>query len=851
MKISLEWLKDYIDLSINVDNLKDVLTFSGIEVEDVLNVGALQDSIITAKILDCQLIKDSNHLFVCQVDTGKEKIQVVCGAPNCTNDIIGILALPGTKLGNQIIKTTHLRGVESSGMLCSEKEIGLSDNHTGIMVLPPDTPVGISIKDIIKLPDTIFELEITPNRPDLLGLLGIAQDLSASTNSKLTSPKVDILKTAKESELQVTDYLSLNNINQEMCPRYTAKVFRNVSVGDSPLWLKIRLIKAGLRPINNIVDITNYVMLETGHPLHAFDYDKLHKTDGTPTIVIRNAQKDESFPALDGKTYLLGEDDLVISDEVKAVAIAGIIGGANSHITSDTTNIVLEAACFNHSSVRRTAFKHKISTDSSYRFERQLAPETTKYASARAEQLIIELAGGIACLGTLDDWKNKSKPVIVPIRPGRFKQTIGINLSKEQIVKYLTKLGLIYLGEGNINKPYPESGETIPKVVQGQEESLYFDIRPLNNTHLHEIEPIDEALYFEIPPKRVDLTREIDLIEEVIRLHGMDKVTQKSKITHIMDRHAFYLMRKTADYLVYNGFREVINLSFTEPHLVNGLGLNNDDDRLKQIVIVNPQNSKLSVMRTNLIVQLIQTALYNLNHGSKQLRLFEMNKVFYENSALPKSEVERLSILWLGTSEESHWQNQARKVDFYAIKGIIEGLLKLLGISDLNYDNHVSEYLEELESQRIVVGHSLLAEYGKLKPSIAALFGIDIIELKHDVWIADIAMDILITVTRNMTNVYHTIPRFPSIERDISFLIQNGISHKAIAECVCKTDLESISHMSLIDEYKGKQIPNGFRSLTYRIFFNHPEKTLTDDEVDSIIDLIVKTLKSLWDIQMR
>ncbi|MFO7659741.1 MAG: phenylalanine--tRNA ligase subunit beta, partial [Candidatus Cloacimonadaceae bacterium] len=381
MQISLEWLKDYIKIDADEQKLTDLLTFSGIEVENVIHYGDLSASIITAKIIEVEIIKDSDHLMVCQVDTGSEIVQVVCGAPNCRKDMVGVLALPGTIIADFTIRKTKIRGMESSGMLCSEKELGLSDDHSGIIVLPSETLIGFSVKELFKLPDTLFELEITPNRPDLLGYLGVATDLAASLDENVIEPSIENINELEAAGFPVEESLTLKNLEPELCPRYVARVIKNVTISESPNWLKLRLIKSGMRPINNIVDITNYVMLETGHPLHAFDYDKLQTEEGKSIIKVRRAADQEEFPALDGKTYILDSHNLVIADAEKPIALAGVIGGMNSHITETTGNLVLEAACFNHSSIRRTAYKHKLSTDSSYRFERHLAPETAEFAS--------------------------------------------------------------------------------------------------------------------------------------------------------------------------------------------------------------------------------------------------------------------------------------------------------------------------------------------------------------------------------------------------------------------------------------------------------------------------------------
>jgi phenylalanyl-tRNA synthetase beta chain len=843
MQVSLNWLRDYIDLSHDVAEITDLLTFSGIEVENSYIYGPLPETVVAAKITDSKKVEGSDHLQVCQVDYGKEVIQVVCGAPNCRINMIGALALPGTRMGEITIKKSKIRGVESSGMLCSEKELGLSEDHNGIIELPPETIPGTKLTDILGLPDHIFELEITPNRPDLLGYHGIASDLASSSGSSFR-------KSSSEDDNFISeivgkgceDVLSVDNQEPELCLRYVARVLRNVRITESPLWLKLRLIKSGLRPINNVVDITNYVMLVTGHPLHAFDYDKLAVVQNKPVILIRRAHPNEVFPALDGNQYILNNENLVIADSEKAIALAGVIGGTNSHITNDTVNVVLEAACFQHTSIRKTSYQHKISTDSSYRFERQLAPDTCEESSRMAVKMMSELAGAQPVPGSIDNWLNPSAKMIIPLRPLRIKQVIGIDIEHDSIVKYLTNLGLTYVGEGSFKnfKTKADKFSLVDTPVNSMDTS---------QNSVNELK--DKALYFEIPPQRVDLSREIDLVEEVIRVHGMDKVPQKTKLPLIMDRNSFLLKRKASDYLVGNGFQEIVNLSFTDPIQIQKLKDNSNAEFQDPITLLNPQNINLSIMRPSLIPQLLQTAEFNIARQIKQIKIFELNKIFLENQSLPKIEKYRLGILVIGDTAGLNWRRKPEKYGFYDIKGLVTGLCNKMGMYDLVYSDSTESFFSAQESQAINYHNKIIAEYGKLKPYIANKFGIDTLELKHDVWIADIDLAEIIEIVRNNDYSYRMIPKYPSTERDLSFLIRNSINHNSISEFILDLMDNDLSELQLIDEYRGKQIPHGQRSLTYRFIFNNPEKTLTDEEVDNKIELVIKKLTTQWEIQLR
>ncbi|MDD3144310.1 MAG: phenylalanine--tRNA ligase subunit beta, partial [Candidatus Cloacimonetes bacterium] len=534
MIVSCRWLSRYIELPPDTDQLVQTLTFSGIEVEAVNPLPALPDGVVTAKVISAEPIPGTDHLQVCSVEYGAaEPTQVVCGAPNCRAGMISVLALPGTELPGLTIKTAKLRGVESKGMLCSEKELGLSDNHVGIIELEPSTPVGTSVNAIYELPDTILELEITPNRPDLLGYIGIARDLSASLGSPLKLPVVEHVA----GETGATPDLTLILEDPAKCPRYTARLLSGVAVKDSPQWLKTALVKSGLRPINNIVDVTNFVMLEQGHPLHAFDYDRLqplNASDGHPAVVVRQARPEEEFTALDGKSYQLDPNDLVIADGQDASALAGVMGGKATAISDATTAIVLEAACFHSGSIRATSYKHKLSTDSSYRFERQLSSEAATAVSDRAVSLLLETAGGRVVNALYDAWPEPQTTRWLALRPRRFTELIGFELASEDIIRYLEALGCKFYQYGC----WREGLVSDPSLIFCH----HLEEEKAGVTEFSEID-CDHALWFEIPPRRVDLSREADLLEELARLAGFDRIPRKKEVPRIMDRHAFRVRR--------------------------------------------------------------------------------------------------------------------------------------------------------------------------------------------------------------------------------------------------------------------------------------------------------------------
>lgn len=850
MKIALNWLAKYIDLPSSVDELDRLLTFAGIEVEGITPMPALPDTVFSARIVSAEPVPKSDHLHLCKVDIGSypypEKdenacVQIICGAPNCRSGLMVLIAMPGTALPEFTISKAKIRGVESHGMLCSEKELGISDNHGGIIELPLETNIGVSANELYGLPDTVFELEITPNRPDLLGYIGIARDLSAKLNRPLRMPDV---KLPEPVSTQLELPLKLINQNRDLCPRYTARLFSNVQIKESPLWLKSCLIKSGLRPINNLVDITNFVLLEQGHPLHAFDYSKLAPiaNEQIPAIVIRTAERKEEFISLDAKSYLLDGDELVIADGEKPSALAGVMGGKISAISQQTTSIVLESAAFEPGSIRKTSYKHKISTDSSYRFERHLSEYTVEAASLRAAQLICELADATMCSTVHDDWQNPSVPIILGIRPKRYEQVIGYYMDGDKIMDFLGKLGLSFLQYGNWK---PGQIASIEDVFCHHGEEMKRGV-----TEFTELPDCVHTLYFRVPPYRVDLEREIDLIEELARLDGYDAAPARKVQPSIMDRHAYRIKRQMTDYVVSRGCYETLNYSFTDAALMQKLGYDANEPEMKMITLRNPQSSAMSVMRTSLIPQLLINLAYNINHGEKNVKLFELGKTYLlENDK--HVEPVQLSAVITGVDRDEHWQDKAVKLGLYHAKGLVEELLELLGISGCTVSAVNKPFLAAGDGYSYIQNDREIAYFGKLSAPIAEAFGIDLIDLKQDVWLINLDVDRIVELCRNINLKFKPIPRYPSVTRDLSFLIDDSVMYNDIRDGIMSLDSSIISDVSVFDEYRGKQIPEGKRSLSIHIKFQDLEKTLTDERIDHLVESVITMLKETWQINMR
>ncbi|MBW6513916.1 MAG: phenylalanine--tRNA ligase subunit beta [Candidatus Syntrophosphaera sp.] len=841
MRISCRWLSKYIDLPPEIDKLTQTLTFTGIEVEGVESLAALPESVVTARVLSADKIPGSDHLVVCSVEYGSgEPVQVVCGAPNCKAGMISILALPGTVLPQLAIKKAKVRGVESAGMLCSERELGVSDNHAGIIELDPETPIGISANEVYDLPDTLLELEITPNRPDLLGYLGIARDLSASLGVPLKLPQIQ--EHAGEKS-QSTD-LDLRLEDSAKCPRYTARLMADLKVQESPQWLKTALIKSGLRPINNIVDITNYVMLETGHPLHAFDYDKLlplDKDGAHPAIVVRKALPKEEFLALDGRAYVLDEEDLVIADGQRASALAGVMGGKDTGITESTQAIVLEAATFSPMTVRSTAYKHKISTDSSYRFERHLSTETPAQVSARAVDLLLEVAGGRVCNALYDAYPEPHRPSCLGIRPRRFEELIGYPLPSDTIIKYLEALDCRFLQYGTWQDGLATDLASV--------HCLHLEEQKAGKAEFTEID-CDHALYFLIPSFRVDLTREADLLEELARLEGYDKIPQKTAVSQIMDRHAHRVRRAIEDYFVNASFYEMLNYSFSDPAQLALLAFEPEELDARTIRLINPQSGNQSAMRLSLLPQLLVNLSYNLNHGERDLKLMEMGKVYLREGDSYR-EPYRLTALLTGKFRAGHWKEKSENINVYHVKGLAEGLLKRLNIPVTGTSSHIKPWLVSAENLAYHSGETLCASIGRLRSETAEAFQIDIPILKQDIWVLELEVENLVELTRDRKPEFIPLPKYPAVIRDISFVISRSVAYAEIEAAIKACDRNLIRNVQVFDEYRGKQVPEGSRSISLRIVMQDGEKTLTDERVDQLIASVLQMLQDTWQINMR
>jgi len=793
MKISGRWLRDYVNIDISYQELADKFTMTGTEISSVTPLGSDLSSVVVGKVLTKVKHPRADRLSVCQVDAGNKVFAVVCGAPNVAAGQKVPLALVGAILpGGFKIEAREIRGVHSQGMICSEKELNISEEATGIMVLAEDAPVGKSLAEVLPLEDVILEADLTPNRPDCLSMVGIAREAAIICQTTFRKPSV----TVPEGSLAVEELVAVHLEDPQACPRYTARVIKGVKIGPSPFWLSRRLEAVDIRPINNVVDVTNYVMMELGQPLHAFDYNLLVGAQ----IKVRRAQQGEAFVTLDEKEHQLTPEVLLICDAEKPVAIGGIMGGLDSEVTPDTENILLESAFFEPTVIRRGSKKLNISTESSQRFERGTDPNGVVLALDRAAQLIAELAGGEVARGVVDQYPSPIQPQQIPLRVGRVNELLGTSLSPQEVTAFLVGLGF-------------EVSEKEPFQVK-------------------------------VPTFRPDITREIDLIEEVARLHGYDKIDASVRaggalmISHGKEQEAMARIKET---LVSLGFHEVVTNSLADPNFVASVGFSQTPRRIK-----NPLSEDLSVLRPSLIPGLLQVLVHNFHRNLKDVRIFELGKVFHmPTEEDPFAENWSLCGVLAGKRWPGNWDRQAVEVDYYDLKGLMESFMDKLSIDNFNFLPYDGGVFLPGASAVLMMGESRCGSLGQLASEVKS-----VVDLRGEVFIFDLDVSALLQVMTK-DHRYVSLPKFPPAERDLAIVVPEEVLAGEVERAVRQAGGELLMEVRLFDVYRGKQIATGKKGLAYSLRYQSPHKTLTDSEVDKIQQKITKTLREKFGAVLR
>lgn len=780
MYVPLSWLQDYIDLREDPEALRELLTFSGLEVEGVEVHGSDYENVVVAEITAVHPHPNADRLTLCDVDTGADSLQtVVCGAPNVRVGMKTIYAPVGVTLPNGLtLKKAKIRGVESLGMLCAEDELGLSDNHDGIMDLDAGLAPGTPARNVLGGPEVVFDLEITPNRPDCLSILGVARELAALTGRALRVPETPLREAITEARERVRVQID----DPEGCPRYTARVLTGARVGPSPEWMQRRLRLCGVRPINNLVDITNYVMLETGQPLHAFDQTLLHGH----TIIVRNAGDGEVMRTLDDKPRKLSPRHLVIADADRAVAVAGVMGGADSEIRDNTETVLLESAAFAPPRVRATARELNMHTESSHRFARGCDMYNAEWVSRRAASLMQEFAGATALRGVVDLWPGERPLHTISCRWSKITELIGVDIPVETMRTYFERLGLEVLEETR------------------------------------------EGCTLRVPGFRGDLTREVDLVEEIARLNGLDQIPAPPPCARVVPgaedrevRRAMGMWRR----LAHQGFLEIMNYSLTSPE---SLGRMDPAQRDRQVHLPNPISQDQSVLRTSLIPQMAETLARNHARQNHELAFFEMGTV-YLKSASGVEEQTRVAFGQLGPVRRPHLDKQRPLQDaeaFASLKGQIQTFLAGERVQQVVFLALQDSTFEPGQAAEIVINGQSAGRVGLLAGNLREDW-----KLHEPVALAELRLDALPPSPRA---VMRPVPSFPSSSRDAALLCEKSLSHARILEVVESSRPRELESVELFDVFESDKLGANRKSMAYRFTYRNPQKTLTDETVEKL-----------------
>ncbi len=853
MKVTFNWLKQYVDFDWSPEQLAERLTMLGLEVESVQKTGGEFDGIVVAQILTRDPVPGSDKLSVCKVNDGKGERVIICGAQNHKPGDKVPLILPGASLplkpGDKepfVIKERKVFGITSHGMMCSPQELGLPDQVEGILILPPDAPVGKPFAEYLgpdkaRRGDVVFDLEITPNRSDWNSVIGIAREIAAVTGNKLKIPELKLggasvpasrgEKAARqEPRPTAADLVSVRLDDSDLCPRYTARVMKGVKIGPSPDWLRSMLEKVGIRSINNVVDVTNFVMMEIGQPLHAFDYHLIargraresaanqnqppsHDGSHKPTIVVRRARAGEEFITLDGQKHQLTTENLLIADETKGIALAGVMGGQNSEIKDNTVDVLIESAYFSPTNIRRTSKTLGLRTDASYRFERGADIDIDDWAGARCAQLILETAGGQLAEGVVDAYPKPVEPKQITLRHHKVNELLGIELRPEEIEYYLGQLGL--------------------KIVNRKARPVGAGGPP-------------EPVTFQIPTFRVDLKREVDLSEEVARLHGVEKIPATPPRGAIGT----------------NAFDATHDVLTEARRILSGLGLNeaqgqtliaNAECRMPNaelVALANPLSSDMDVLRPSLLPGLIHSLRHNVSRKNYDVALFEVGRVFSvaqasspvktQTGGLCHKEERRVAIALTGQRALPFWGGNERDAKFDAsdLKGVLEEFFDQFGLRGMAFNRRAEASEFFLETAAILQGKNQVGEFGQLSPVLAKKY-----DLRDAVLLAELNLDLLLA-RRNPAKSFKPLPQFPSIRRDVAMIVLEATTHDAVLQAVKQTKPANLEAVELFDVFRGKHVPEGQKSLAYAFTYRAADKTLTDAEANAAHAKVVEAFKT-------
>lgn len=810
MQVSIKWLHDYIDFTETAEELADKLTMAGIPVENVIRADEGLEKVVTGRIESIVPHPDSDHMVITQMNVGQaEPIQIVTGAQNVREGQIVPVALVGAHLPNgQKISKGKLRGVPSNGMLCSAGELKLDltqlteEQQNGIYILPEDTPVGIEAKTVLGLDDVILEFELTANRGDCFSVFGLVREVAILTGNE---PKWPEIKVNEDDAAKAADMLQIGIEAEDLCSRFSARVVKNVKIGPSPVWMQQRLEGAGIRAINNVVDVTNFVMVELGQPMHAYDYDQIVGQK----LTARRAVAEENLHTLDDSSRLAKGTELVIADAEKPAGLAGIMGGLESEVTEATTTVAFEAACFNGANIRRTSRAVGLHSEASGRFERGTDVTGTIRALDRAVQLLQEMGACIVTQGVVDVYPQEKETVFVEFTPEQINTRLGTDLPAEKMVDILSKLYFKVTG--------PENG--VYKV--------------------------------EVPTWRNDVTFMEDLSEEIARIHGFDNITSTTPRGNVMQGSQSPLQSfidRTKQALCSFGMTEELSFSFTSSDMFDKMELPADSPLRQAIPIMNPLTDEAPLVRTSLLASVLENAVRNLSRKNEDLKIFDVAPVFYPK-ALPLVELPREVVkaagLMMGRRSAINWSTGNEAIDFFDAKGMVEQLLEALSIS--RYQVEAGEYMAMHPGKTALFkkGKEVIAAVGELHPQVAENLGIT-----KKAYIFE--MDILTLMKYSSEKSSYTpLPKYPGMTRDLALLVDETVSAAELEQVISKNGGQYFKGVTLFDIYTGKQIAAGKKSMAFTMQFQSNEKTLTDAEADEGFNSIVAAVQKEFDAELR
>lgn len=789
MRASYKWLKDYVEFDLDPEQLADQLTMAGVPVEAIEHLGENLEYVVTGKLLSVTQHPNADKLFVCRTDIGSEIVTIVTGATNVREEQIVPVALPGSKLPvGKEIKQASLRGVESYGMLCSAEELGIdakllsAEAREGIFILPADTPIGQDIKEILGLDDIALEFELTANRADCFSMLGLAREIAVLTKGILKKPMLNLRESGSE---RTVDLVNITIAEPELCSRFTGRVLQNVRVFPSPLWMQRRLRAAGMRPINNVVDVTNYVMLELGQPMHAYDYDLL----AHHSIIVRRAQPGEKLTTLDGIKRELSPEMLVIADAVQAVGVAGVMGGLVTEVTNSTKTVLLEAAAFHPASIRRTARALGLRSEASGRFERGVDVTNVVRALDRAAKLLEDMGACTVCPTVADTYPRIELPRQLEFSPSFINDYLGTDIDKAKMIDILERLEF-------------------------------------------EIEDCGDSVSVVVPSWRSDVSRPADISEEIARIVGFAAIPATVPVACMEQGGQSYqqvICDKIQSMMSGMGFDEIISLSFSHPATLDKLNIAHESPLRLAIPVLNPITEEFPILRTTLLGGILQTITLNLSRKNENLKIYELGAVYLPKelplTELPQEPI-RLAGAMLGHRYSDNWNQSAEPVDFYDAKGAVEELLAGLGIDDVVVTTGEHYAMHPGKTAVFSREGKELAFVGEIHPKVLDAYGISRKIYAFEVQIETVIEQALLIRT------YQSIPRFPAINRDLAVVLDIQIPAARVAQEIRLSGGPLLQDVRLFDVYEGEQVQKGMRSLAFSLTFRAPDRTLTDEEVE-------------------